>query len=129
MENSVYFTSDRDGYLCVWMQRLDPSTKHPIGAPIALEHFHNSMGRDAAVHPDGSDLVVARDKVVINLPRRQDDIWSMKLCHAQVDHAIRARTTPRVSANAVISGWIASFYFAFRCGRLETDRTQRIFQA
>jgi len=76
--NTVYFTSDRDGYLCVWMQRLDPSTKHPIGAPIALEHFHNSMGRDAAVHPDGSDLVVARDKVVINLPRRQDDIWSMQ---------------------------------------------------
>jgi hypothetical protein len=33
--NTVYFTSTRDGYLCIWAQRLDPVTKHPLGLPFA----------------------------------------------------------------------------------------------
>jgi Tol biopolymer transport system component/DNA-binding winged helix-turn-helix (wHTH) protein len=76
--NSLYFTSDRDGYLCIWRQRLDPRTKHLVGAPGGYEHFHNSMGRDAASYPYYlfmSDLTVARDKVLINLPRGRDDLW------------------------------------------------------
>jgi eukaryotic-like serine/threonine-protein kinase len=76
--SSVYFTSDRDGYLCIWRQRLDPLTKHLVGAPAGYEHFHNSMGRDAASYPYYlfmSDLTVARDKVLINLPRGRDDLW------------------------------------------------------
>ena len=75
--NTVYFTSTRDGYLCIWTQRLDPTTKHPVGAPVAFEHFHNSMGRDAAAYQilqHDSDLSVARDKVMINLPRINTDI-------------------------------------------------------
>jgi dipeptidyl aminopeptidase/acylaminoacyl peptidase len=31
--NTVYFTSTRDGSLCIWAQRLDPATKHPLGQP------------------------------------------------------------------------------------------------
>lgn len=76
--SSLYFTSDRDGYLCIWRQRLDPVTKHLVGAPGGYEHFHNSMGRDAASYPFYlfmSDLTVARDKVLINLPRGRDDLW------------------------------------------------------
>ena len=49
--NTVYFTSSRDGYFCIWAQRLDPATKRPVGEPIGFEHFHNSAGRDAASYP------------------------------------------------------------------------------
>src|SRR3954449_7230618 len=38
--NTVYFTSTRDGYLCIWAQKLDPVTKRPVGDPVAFEHFH-----------------------------------------------------------------------------------------
>jgi hypothetical protein len=79
--NAVYFTSTRDGYLCIWAQRLDPPTKRPLGAPVAYEHFHNSMGRDAS-DPDWqrfSDLAVAKDKILINLPQTHTDIWMVQV--------------------------------------------------
>jgi Tol biopolymer transport system component/DNA-binding winged helix-turn-helix (wHTH) protein len=77
--NTVYFTSTRDGYLCIWAQRLDPMTKHPSGPPFAFEHFHNSEGRAAAYHSFSSDLTVARDKILINLPHINHDIWMTQM--------------------------------------------------
>jgi eukaryotic-like serine/threonine-protein kinase len=79
--NTIYFTSTRDGYLCIWTQRLDPKTKRPLDAPIPYEHFHNSIGRDAS-NPDlqgQSDLTVAPDKILINLPEMKEDIWLMQV--------------------------------------------------
>lgn len=74
--NTIYFTSRRDGYLCIWAQRLNPMTKHTVGAPFAFEHFHNAAGRAAsAFQTTMYDLSVAKDKVVINLPQLQSDIW------------------------------------------------------
>jgi DNA-binding winged helix-turn-helix (wHTH) protein/Tol biopolymer transport system component len=73
--NTVYFTSTRDGYLCIWAQRLDPVTKHPLGQPFAFEHFHNAEGRAASIDQSDSDLTVARDKMLINLPQIRPEIW------------------------------------------------------
>jgi Tol biopolymer transport system component/DNA-binding winged helix-turn-helix (wHTH) protein len=80
--NTVYFTSTRDGFFCIWVQRLDPATKRPVGDPIGYEHFHNSAGRDAASYPfidKYLDLSVARDKILINLPQFRADIWMMQI--------------------------------------------------
>jgi serine/threonine protein kinase len=40
--NLLYFLSTRDGYSCIWAQRLDPSTKRPRGEPMAVCHFHET---------------------------------------------------------------------------------------
>jgi eukaryotic-like serine/threonine-protein kinase len=77
--NTVYFTSTRDEYLCIWAQRLDPVTKHPLGSAFAYEHFHNSEGRAAVVRQGQSDLSVARDKMLINLPQVHSEIWMTQL--------------------------------------------------
>jgi Tol biopolymer transport system component len=78
--NTLYFTSPRDGYLCIWAQRLDPATKHPLGPPLAFEHFHNSAGRSGKFHQITSDLSVARDKIMINLPQMNTgDIWMTQM--------------------------------------------------
>jgi hypothetical protein len=77
--NLVYFTSTRDGYLCIWSQKLDPATKQPVGEPVAYEHFHYAVGRDAAQDIGDSDLSVARDKMVINLPEFSFNIWMTQL--------------------------------------------------
>jgi Tol biopolymer transport system component len=34
----LYFTSDRDGFICIYAQRLDPATKRPEGAPLEVYH-------------------------------------------------------------------------------------------
>lgn len=78
--NTLYFTSTRDGYLCIWAQRLDPATKHPLGPPFAFEHFHNSAGRSGKLQQITSDLSVARDKIMINLPQMHTgDIWMTQM--------------------------------------------------
>ena len=38
--NTMYFTSNRDGFMCMWAMRLDPKTKRPLGAPFPIQHFH-----------------------------------------------------------------------------------------
>jgi eukaryotic-like serine/threonine-protein kinase len=73
--NTLYFTSTRDGNLCIWAQRLDPVTKHPLGPPYAYEHFHDPAGRAGAFDVWHSDLSVARDKMLINLPQVHSDTW------------------------------------------------------
>jgi len=37
---SIYYMSEEDGMQCVWMQRVDPVTKRPLGAPRVVQHFH-----------------------------------------------------------------------------------------
>ena len=77
--HTLYFTSTRDGYLCVWGQRLDPATKHPVGAPFAYEHFHSSAGQDARDDSIEYNLSVARDKMLIDLPQLSGDIWMTQM--------------------------------------------------
>ena len=36
----VYFLSDRDGFRCVWAQRVDQATRQDSGAPFAAHHLH-----------------------------------------------------------------------------------------
>jgi serine/threonine protein kinase/Tol biopolymer transport system component len=80
--NSIYFTSARDGYRCIWAQKLDPATKRPLGPSYAYEHFHNSVGQDVAANLDlqqESDLSVARDKILINFPQFLPELWMLQL--------------------------------------------------
>src|SRR4029077_17603202 len=71
----LYFTSTRDGFLCVWCQRLDPVSRQPAGPPFDVFHFHNA-GRSmmnvglAALEPS-----VARDRIVLNLGEITGNIW------------------------------------------------------
>jgi hypothetical protein len=77
--NTLYFTSDRDGYLCIWTQRLDPLTKHPVGAPVAYEHFHNSAGHNGISDQCFLYLSFARDKILLELVQGRSDLWVTKM--------------------------------------------------
>jgi hypothetical protein len=41
--NLLYFGSGRDGYGCLWAQRLNPRTKRPEGEAFAVQHFHQPL--------------------------------------------------------------------------------------
>jgi Tol biopolymer transport system component len=81
--NTVYFlSSTRDGYICIWAQRLDPATKRPVGAPVGYEHFHSWAQRDPLPYGQiisSSDLTVASDKMLVNLPEQRADIWMTQI--------------------------------------------------
>jgi Tol biopolymer transport system component len=36
----IYFLSARDGFQCVWGQRVDPAAMKSVGEPFAVRHFH-----------------------------------------------------------------------------------------
>ncbi len=38
--NTIYFLSERDGSRCIWAQRVDTTTRQPIGSPFAAHHVH-----------------------------------------------------------------------------------------
>lgn len=77
--DTVFYTSSRDGYLCIWAQPLDSRTKHPVGPPFGFEHFHDENGQAGIILQHESDLIVARDKVLIALwVGGLAHIWVMK---------------------------------------------------
>ena len=78
--NTIYFTSDRDGYTCIWAVKLDPTTKRPLGDPFPVQHFHHSHKIYRGVSaPNDMEVSVARDKIVTNLDEFRSDIWMIEL--------------------------------------------------
>jgi len=69
--NTLYYTSNRDGFNCLWGQRIDARSRRPLGAPFAVQHFH---GRFYFGHGGWS---AAKDRIAISLMERKGDIWAM----------------------------------------------------
>ena len=67
--NRLYFVWERDGFPCVWQQRLDAVTKRPAGPPSAVSHFHNAR------RSLGSGLSVARDKLAVVIYETTGNLW------------------------------------------------------
>lgn len=71
--NLLYHVSDRDGFVCVWVTRLDPATKKPLGSPKAVLHLHNANLSMESI--DHLEFSVADDKLVFNLAETAGNIW------------------------------------------------------
>jgi eukaryotic-like serine/threonine-protein kinase len=73
---TLYYLSDRDGSgFCVWGQRLDRATGHPVGEPFAAWHLHearHSMTRIAMGH---RGLTASRDRLVVSVAEAAGNIW------------------------------------------------------
>ncbi len=75
--NLLYFLSSRDGFRCLYAQRLDRLTKKPQGSAIAIQHLHEPgrslkfLGNlDAAI-----GLSVAKGIAVLTLGELTGNIW------------------------------------------------------
>jgi hypothetical protein len=73
--NSLFFISARDGFHCLWAQRLDPPTKKPRGESFDLAHFHAASRSLAYVGGGRRRLVSARDKLVFAMADRSGNLW------------------------------------------------------
>jgi Tol biopolymer transport system component/DNA-binding winged helix-turn-helix (wHTH) protein len=75
----MYFTSLRDGFHCLWSQRLRPDTKEPTGQPICVKHFHDPRLSMTNTGVLALDVAVARDAIFINLGELSGNIWTTSL--------------------------------------------------
>lgn len=67
----LYFTSRRDGFGCLWAQRLNGVSGQPVGEPFPVQHFHGRLLFD---HETWS---VAKDRIVMALAQAKGDVWVM----------------------------------------------------
>ena len=77
--NLVYFVSDRDGFACIWAQKLDPRTKRPREGAFAVYHSHESRCSIRNQGYGGLEISVARDKIVFSMVEHTGNIWTAKL--------------------------------------------------
>jgi eukaryotic-like serine/threonine-protein kinase len=73
--NLIYFTSDRDGFTCLWAQRLHPQSKRPVGSPFSIQHFHTSRLSLLNGGLGNLEISVAKDKIVFNVGEIAGNIW------------------------------------------------------
>ena len=75
----LYFLSERDGFRCLWAQRLDPATKHAVGLPRGIHHFHRSRLANLMADTGQIGLAVTSDKIYLSLEEVTGNLWMTKL--------------------------------------------------
>jgi Tol biopolymer transport system component len=73
--NLLYFISRRDGFSCIWTQRLVRDTKRPVGSPQEFYHLH---GARRSIIAEGGPNVTS-DKLVFTMFESTGNIWMAKL--------------------------------------------------
>lgn len=73
--NALYYWSTRDGFRCLYKQRLDPETKRPQGDPIAILHRHGVQ----AYPWSGGTLAVGSGRLAMTLMDEFANIWKVEL--------------------------------------------------
>jgi serine/threonine protein kinase/dipeptidyl aminopeptidase/acylaminoacyl peptidase len=74
--NSLYFISDRDGFLCFWAQQLDAATKRPVGPPLAIYHLHSASRSIMNVGLAALEPALARDLMAFNVAETTGNVWT-----------------------------------------------------
>ena len=75
--NTLYFHSERDGFRCLWAQRLEPRSKRPSGEPFPAWHFHGAQRSmtTAIGDPGAISISSARDLIVFTLGETSGNLW------------------------------------------------------
>ncbi|MEX2264218.1 MAG: protein kinase [Bryobacteraceae bacterium] len=76
----LYFLSDRDGFRCVWSQRLRAATKRPLGEAFPVRHFHQTSRSIAGVSGGAGaiGLSAASGRLVFSLGDLRGNIWALR---------------------------------------------------
>jgi hypothetical protein len=73
----LYFLSERDGFRCIWAQRLDRQVR-PRGAAFAVVHLHNSKRSLGAGATGAMGLAAAPGKLIFSAAEFTGNIWILQ---------------------------------------------------
>jgi Tol biopolymer transport system component len=73
----LYFLSERDGFRCIWAQRLDRQSR-PEGAAFAVVHLHNSKRSLGAGATGAIGLAAAPGKLIFSAADFTGNIWILQ---------------------------------------------------
>jgi hypothetical protein len=68
---TLYFTSGRDGYSCLWARRLGAASRQPVGQPFAVEHLHRALSFGHGGWAAGGG------RIAISLIEQYGSVWTM----------------------------------------------------
>lgn len=71
----VYFTSDRDGWTCVWAAPIDRQTGHLAGDAFAVWHFHDARRSLTNLPLPIRGLAVSRDRIIATVSESGGNLW------------------------------------------------------
>lgn len=80
--NLLYFISERDGFRCIWGQRLDPATKTAVDPPFAVQHFHaaaRTLLTNFRANPSQIGFSASTRGLVYSLEELRGNIWTMAM--------------------------------------------------
>jgi len=78
-QNTLYYLSDRDDFICVWGRSLDPTTKTPIGEEFPVVHAHSSAMKMMTFMRSMWSLEVGGDRLVFNSGEMTGDVYTAQL--------------------------------------------------
>jgi Tol biopolymer transport system component len=76
--NILYFKSSRAGSMDIWMQRLNPSTKHAIGEAQVVRRFPFMRHSIQLMDPRERRLAASRDRLVFPMSELGGSVWLME---------------------------------------------------
>ena len=76
----LYFISHRDGFRCIWAQRLDRATKRPSGPPFAVYHFHSANKSLLRSYPRRGviGLSAVKNRLVFCADETSAELWMLQ---------------------------------------------------
>ena len=78
----LYLFSSRDGFRCLYAQRIDAGSGRPLGEATLVRHMHNvrvAGGGGASVISTGAGNAVGRQQIIFDFPDQAVNVWSMRL--------------------------------------------------
>ena len=71
---SLFYLSNRDGFVCIWALRVDSSTSRKA-RPVAVKHFHMTRQSLMYLSEDAMNLSVGEGRLVFDLVETSGNIW------------------------------------------------------
>jgi Tol biopolymer transport system component len=75
----LYYVSERDGSRCLWVRRLDPLTKNPLGPPTAVLHLHGSRRSMISTTASPARFAIGRNELIFSMQLQRGNIWKVAL--------------------------------------------------
>ena len=78
---TLYYLSNRGGFLNVWGQRFDPMSGKTVGEPFAVTQFHDEQRVIPAARVGAMDIAIATNRLFLPITDTASEIWIL----SQVD--------------------------------------------